>query len=139
MHFKNYVKRQKYQIIEKDEKIAFQYEIPYSLPAGELHEDIEERPPHPQIFTLYYVSRADMKRIQAMYDYLFEFQDVSNDEFFNMVKKMPEYTALLKRYPETSFDDTIYDLMEYGTKTFAEKINARQGMIFEKNNNGISL
>ncbi len=130
MDFKTYLIKNKFKVCEEDENSIFAYQT-------RMRDSKDE--PHYTITGLSYISQGDMKRIRAMYTYLFEFQDVTYDQFFDMVKEMPKFVKLLKRYPESSFEETMNDLMDNGPICFAEVINDRQGETFDKTDNGRTL
>ena len=127
MDFKTFlINRPEFKTNKTEENTAYQFKIPLEI--------IDCIPQAYTLGTMSYVSQADMKRIRAMYTYLFEFQDVSYDEFFDMVKVMPKYVKTIKRYPEKDFEETMSELMDHGPTYFAQEINERQGRIFNKTN-----
>ena len=130
MDFKTYLKQTEFKVCEEEENDIYSYKVPI--------KDYGDKSYY-QIVGLSYISQADMKRIRAMYNYLFEFQEVNYDQFFDMVKEMPKFVNILKRYPENSFEETMNDLMDNGPTSFAEVINDRQGRTFDKTNKDRTL
>ena len=115
MVFSEYIKN--FPINDEDENVPAKFDVAIKdLPTfgGNIYY---------QTKTLPNVSMAELNRIRNIYNYLYEFQDVTLNRFFHMLKHQPKYKDVLKRYPNTSFEETVEELMEQGPKRFAEVID----------------
>ena len=123
MNFSDYVKTRSIPI--EDESVAANIHCPIATEFSPsiinlltFNDTYFEKP-------LPFVSKAEMSRIKNIYNYLFENQDVTCEQFYNMLKEEPKYKAVLDRYPNSSFEETLEALVEKGPRRFAIEINEK--------------
>lgn len=114
MDFKSYLEKKHFEISRGEDRVPFAYSIHYEHLA-----DFRMR-------TFENISQGDLRRINAMDEYLNETQ-VSAENFVEMLKILPDkrFLGLLFDY-SNGFKKAIDDLKSHGSLYFVEKSNQHQ-------------